>query len=689
MGANGITTRESNLPTGTIGLYLLLRISTFKVNNLCSSFIPMLQSYPSHPALFRPWRSTLIICLLYIVAGRNLYGQQQEYKNISNLKDTAYVDKTIEQAVRLYRQQHRTDSAKLLLRHAQEHSLQLGYKGGLINVAYSLMRIDYDQQQFQQALRYADALIALCTGIGYKKELYTAYNIKALSYDALEIFDAAFTAYMETLKNAPDKDYEALAYNNIAVLMQNTRQYEKGLDYVNKALQYQGIPPKVKSLLYINKAKLYHALKDTVRPLAYLDSAYLYARSVNEQVGIRIHKMSFFNLTGAHDATLAEFSRLLPMLQSDSILPQLKAKAYMVSGDAFNETGDYKHAQRYLLQAETLSRFLLKTDARILQHFLSDLYYHTGQYKKAYNLHHAYHETEDSVRSKDIQLKVSELETQYRTVQKDKALAEQQVQIMKSGKQLYKNKMISVGIVAVLIILLLLLWLRYAHQKRKNQQLESAQEVGRLQALMEGEEKERHRLSHELHDGVNSSLAASSSYLHTLAELYPAMAAAPAFQKMKQMLQSASSEVRAVAHNLASPALVQNGLKQSIEDFCLSLFHKTTAIEVQVFGEERHSSETTTLLVYRLAQELLHNIHKHAHATEVIIMLGLQPQAISLTIEDNGIGLSAAGNKHDGIGLKNLQEKIHNQKGQITIESGIGKGTLVHITLPNEVAPTL
>src|SRR5690606_10603932 len=305
---------------------------------------------------------------------------------------------------------------------------------------------------------------------------------------------------------------------------------------------YQEIKPSVKANLFINKGKLYAALHESKLALNCFDSAFLYATTPDQKASIKIHKMFFFINHKDFRGALAEFSYLEPLLKQDSINSQNKAKIYMGAGGAFVAAGDYKNATKYLSQADSMSRFLLATDARILKHFMSDLYYQTGQYRKAYELHYAYHETEDSIRSREIQLKVSELDTRYRTAEKDKTLAEQQLLIMKSSRQLYKSNVISVSIVATLIILLLLLWLRYTYQKRKNQRLESAQEIGRLNALREGEEKERHRLSHELHDGINSSLAATSSYLHTLAEMYPTVAVAVPFQKIRQMLQSVSSE---------------------------------------------------------------------------------------------------------------------------------------------------
>src|SRR5690606_24861270 len=105
---------------------------------------------------------------------------------------------------------------------------------------------------------------------------------------------------------------------------------------------------------------------------------------------------------------------------------------------------------------------------------------------------------------------------QYRTAQKDAALAKQKALVAESHNQLYQSRLTSAILVAGLVILLLLVWLRYYYLQKKNYQLKTGQAIGRLEALLEGEERERTRLSQELHDGVNSSLAATTSFIQMM-----------------------------------------------------------------------------------------------------------------------------------------------------------------------------
>jgi signal transduction histidine kinase len=623
----------------------------------------------------------ILFSVLLICAGMppTLWSQDRFFWLKTYVTDSADVHQLLGQS-KEYNKRAEWDSARYILQKAIIKSRQLNYKAGMRGATANLMLIAYNKSEFDEAIRYAQALIRLCDTTSDQQDLQSAYNVMGLSYDAIEDFKQAFDHYTTALKYAVDGVYRAMICNNMSVLMQNVKQYEKALGFIDQGLS-ENPNGKLKKMLYTNKASVYKGLQDYGKALMYFDSALVYAGSPNEIADVHCRRMFFFNTLKAGKEALAELKALEPYLAGNEISMQNRAKINMAASSAYVLLGDYQKAGMYLQRAQALSGSLLNSDKRVLQHKLVDYYYTTGNYKKAYDLHAEYHEMEDSIRSREIQVKVSEQETRYRTAQKDKLLAKQRVRLLENDRIVQRNWTITAAMVTILVVLLLLAWLRYSFQKRRNQALQDRQEINRLQLIMEGEERERTRLSRELHDGVNSSLAATASYVRIVEQQYPAMQDSVPFQKVKQLLQSTSNEVRTVAHNLASQALMKGGLKQALDDYCHNLFPPSVSVEIQVLGDESVLPANLQLVLYRIAQELLHNVYKHAHATEVIVQLVHLEHELRLTVEDNGLGMQEQDELGNGIGLENVRARVKAFKGSIHIETGAA-GTAVHIAFP-------
>ncbi len=599
--------------------------------------------------------------------------QVREGMIITSRPDTSSILKEIDQAESI--STHFPDSASKILNLALGESLRYDYKNGIRKTLYSLMTLKYQQKAFEQAIHYSNQLIAYCNVINQKEMICDALLLKGMCYQAMEQYPLAIESYQRVLRHASSRLQRHYAHFNISVVMSNIEQYEKALIYMNKA--FSDTPSRTPRN-YSNLANIHHRLGHFEKASIYFDSAFYSANNQNEQTNMLFRKVMFLTSNNKRPEAIKVFEQFVPQMNPDSVSSEYRALLYFAGGDLYFNTGNYQKAEAYLLKAQSLGSSLTNNDRRAVLHRLATLYYKLKDYKKAYDLHYLVHKLIDSVKSKDVLLKVNELETRYRTAEKDKKLAEQQLSIIKIREQSNRDKMIGGSIVAALIISFLILFVR-------NQRLTSRKEIERLQAVIEGEEKERGRLSRELHDGVNSSLAATKSYLQAMEHLYPDIAQDDPFLKVKQLLLSTATEVRSIAHNLSPNILMANGLKYAIEDFCSNLFDRTVAVEVSSFGIEQNFSQHTSLYLYRIAQELLHNVYKHAQATQVTITIGADDREIFLTIEDNGIGLEATVKQKTGIGLENLKQRINSRNGHITIEAKKTKGTIAHVTLPPEV----
>jgi signal transduction histidine kinase len=127
-------------------------------------------------------------------------------------------------------------------------------------------------------------------------------------------------------------------------------------------------------------------------------------------------------------------------------------------------------------------------------------------------------------------------------------------------------------------------------------------------------------------------------------------------------------------------ALVKLGLQQAIQDYCDGLTESIpTKFKVQIHGLEKRMEESTEIVIYRIVQELLNNIVKHANATEVLVQLMRHDTNLTITIEDNGKGFDISSSENKGSGLNNVRSRVDYLKGQMDIQSYPGKGTSIHI----------
>jgi two-component system NarL family sensor kinase len=255
---------------------------------------------------------------------------------------------------------------------------------------------------------------------------------------------------------------------------------------------------------------------------------------------------------------------------------------------------------------------------------------------------------------------------------------------------------------ALVTALIALLYSRNSRQKKKllmagallQQQriteLERERQLMAAQAVLQGQVEERTRLAKDLHDGLGSILSSAKySFINMKDNLIITPENAEAFERSMGMLDSSINELRRVAHNMMPEALMKFGLDTALKDFCNSI-EQSGAIQLtyQSFEiNETSVSAITSAGVYRIIQELVNNILKHADATTALVQLIRKNDALSITVEDNGKGFDMnilQNNK--GIGYLNLRNRVAYLKGTLDIQTAPGKGTSVNIEIVNIAA---
>lgn len=210
----------------------------------------------------------------------------------------------------------------------------------------------------------------------------------------------------------------------------------------------------------------------------------------------------------------------------------------------------------------------------------------------------------------------------------------------------------------------------------------SSNDLQKALLIMNVEEKERSRIARSLHDGVCGTLAAVRLHLGALQDQLPSLHSAEFLQTLA-LLDEAAREVRKTAHSLMPEVLQQYGLNEALETHCHNLSPCCPAqISFYSFGKPFRFEPGAELTVYRIAQELIQNAVKHAQASGIIVQLQFDEPDISLTIEDDGIGLQSD-RLRPGSGLDILRQNVHSLGGTIDWNGRAGSGTTVLVTIPS------
>lgn len=200
---------------------------------------------------------------------------------------------------------------------------------------------------------------------------------------------------------------------------------------------------------------------------------------------------------------------------------------------------------------------------------------------------------------------------------------------------------------------------------------EKQQEV--VQAYVDGVEKEKLRVSEELHDNIGSQLANLSRIIYSETKLPNSI-----YQKSISIID----EVRALSHRLSPVKGNLLTFKEQLENLINETF-STDHIDYDYnfIGNAKNLNKKQQLNVYRILQEFLNNILKHAKATTVEIQFINLENELTLTIEDNGIGFNT-NNTHKGLGLENIQRRVDYLKGTMEISSTPEQGTFIVVSVP-------
>lgn len=488
------------------------------------------------------------------------------------------------------------------------------------------------------------------------------------------------------------------AWMAVGSIFEQQQQNDKALEYYQKALdkamatnhEWYIKAPKLKVAgIYLKEGRLTDARKIFEEVVA-LDRKVGGAEPTMEGLsGLGLIATSEKN----YPAAIAYFAAAMDTAINRNFIVAVDGYASRL-GYAYFLNKQYDSAYYYYQFA--LNGELKSNDVQVQQEVyqqLAELEIEKGNLGKAVVYQQRLRSLSDSLYNTERIKTVNNLEILYQTEKKEKEILS--LQAMNAERKLAiakRNRVLLIGgIVAAAVLLILGLLYRTSRQKQtiaeKEQELQQEeikflneqQQVISLQSMVNGQEAERTRIAKDLHDGLGGLFSTVKMHLSTLKHEIPLLETNALFDKSYHLVDTASVEVRRIAHNMMPEVLMKLGLVDALKDMCSNISAgKLLTISLQAYGMEKRLNSSTEIMLYRIIQELLNNIIKHAQATQAIIQFNREGERLSVTVEDNGRGFDmqeASEKLHAGLGT--IQSRVNYLKGRLSIESQQGLGTTV------------
>jgi two-component system, NarL family, sensor kinase len=238
------------------------------------------------------------------------------------------------------------------------------------------------------------------------------------------------------------------------------------------------------------------------------------------------------------------------------------------------------------------------------------------------------------------------------------------------------------ALIVIIIITSILFFNRKQRFSLEKQHLQSQFTQTLLQTQLEIQEQTLKNISQEIHDNTSQLLGLIKLNLATANPSQEAQTR-DKINASLELVSQVITGIRQMSHTLDTDFVARMGLREAIR-YQLELVQKTGQYQTSlaVSGEEQKTDAQKELILFRMVQEALNNIIKHAKASEIKVILDYLPETLNITIADNGTGFEQSDEKSAGIGLQNMHNRAKMIGATLHILSEIGIGTTTTIELP-------
>ncbi|SCX96733.1 hypothetical protein SAMN05192588_0481 [Nonlabens sp. Hel1_33_55] len=453
-----------------------------------------------------------------------------------------------------------------------------------------------------------------------------------------------------------------------------------------------------KHVIYCNSYKFYQINNEDPfkfqKQLALLHEDRVIAEESNLKV---IHGNTLINIATIHDKA-EQFDSA--MIYYEKSRAYVENKEYLPTKIAFfnNIANTLNSLGRYDEAIENLNKALLLSKDQAINPSKLNIYYNLAQnydlnqeYKKGIEAYKDYISYYDSLNRTERLKAVQELEAKYQVQERKLENAE-----LSADNERQKTMIISIAGSALVLLLGGIFVYKNQDKKRRlalqETELEKQradnlmknQELATIDAMIAGQEKERKNLASELHDDLGSSLTTIRLYFENLKDHFKEDTSKEIYTRTDKLLEETYATIRGMSHSRHNGVLASKGLIPTVQKLAQNLTD-TGKIKVTVYSHEmdRNIENSLELNIFRMIQELLSNVVKHAGATAATVNVIGSAKSINLMVEDNGKGFKAKiDQKSDGMGLYSIEKRVEEMDGTMEIDSSAGHGTTITIEIP-------
>ncbi len=623
-------------------------------------------------------------------------------QNLNSKKDIATSNLRIGSA---YIELEDYNNAEIYLLNALAIEKQLKDKDGLARTFAQLGLLNKRIENYKKASLYYNKALKIRIELNQSEKILKLYNNLIRLYKTSNDIHKVIITYYDKIKLLRQLEFHEKLITTHSSLAQ---YFFNNLEYISALNEYQ----KSKHIaLDINNsrslAKIYTNIGRVYFHLSKKDSAFYYLNKgliLKEKFNLNNKEIIYNNLAllylGENDLLSATkyFDLFEQTLSTNKNKKQLLA-FYHNKGLLLKRKKQYHTALSYYHRALAKAKEL-KKDQIQLEVLLSiaEAYEQLGDYKTSQQYNEQHIILRDHL-ERD-QLKAREAIDKYKNIQQEKKDLEYQQKITQEKNK--QQQLQLYGTIAIAIILLILFFVSHRNYRLKKQtliaqhtaakkeaefdELLKNQELKSIHAMIDGQEKERKRIAQDLHDRLGSMLSMVKIHYKSVEDNLDKIKAEAReqYDRANTLLDEACVAVREISHNMVSGVLTKFGLIAALNELKAGI-ESTNALQVELIdhGFDDRIDNQLEINIYRIIQELISNILKHAQAQEVSIQLFKRDDNLQIMVEDDGVGFDTKLlSSFSGMGLKGIQSRVQNLNGTIDFDSRKHHGTTVTITIP-------
>lgn len=439
-----------------------------------------------------------------------------------------------------------------------------------------------------------------------------------------------------------------------------------GILFANLALNYSSLGKPDSSFYYINKAVNYSRKNDNLFALS-------------NSLAIQAQLYGLYGKSQMSEAPLKEVVAIRKLIGDPF---------YIVSDMA--QLGLYYAHNKQPEKGITIcnegiaiaTKYKLDTKLFFLYSTLGENYKAQGNIRKYAEILEQIISLKDSIYQKNSAEAVAEMQAKYEVQKKENTIIQQKYDLTKKNFFIYS--------IAALFVCTLFFGYFFFKNRKKNQALkmkalEMEQKKITTQAVMQAEEDERKRIAGDLHDSVAQKMVVAKLNLEALGNQLTELdePKKKIYTNINTLLEESTTEVRNLSHSMMPQSFALSGLANTIRTFLEKISHPGLNIQFSAEGDFTNIPENKALMIYRILQECVQNVLKHAKATKLDVSIIIENNEIDMIIEDNGVGFGPGNTAAiQSNGLKNVHSRIQYLNGKYEIDSSVDNGTILAFYIP-------